>query len=232
VTRHNPLAAYLLRLWAYFSNRDVWFELLYGGRQGAPPWFLDLTEDELSFHRATRVLCNHALIEADPSTMLGVESAGYSMHGCVHSWTSHVLNQDRNLDIAQLALQCVGLRVPSNTDQGYWIIERRLLEHANACQAYIDEVVAQNCTDSSHDAIHSLGRLYADQGKLGDAEAMYRRALEGYEKALGCEHTSTLSTVNNLGTLYRNQGKLSDAEAMYRRALEGKEKALGCEHTS
>ncbi|KAF2258627.1 hypothetical protein CC78DRAFT_586912 [Lojkania enalia] len=79
---------------------------------------------------------------------------------------------------------------------------------------------------------------------------MYQRALEGYEKAWGPDHTSTLSIVNNLGNLYKNQGKLAEgpnhtlilstvnnlgllyadqgklaeAEKMYQRALEGKEK--------
>ena len=61
---------------------------------------------------------------------------------------------------------------------------------------------------------------------------MYERALRGYEKALGPEHTSTLSTVNNLGILYVDQGRLSDAEAMFERALRGREKAPGREHTS
>ena len=77
--------------------------------------------------------------------------------------------------------------------------------------------------------MHGLGMLYADQGKLGEAEKMYQRALEGYEKALGPEHTSTLDTVNNLGALYADQGKLGEAEKMYQRALEGYEKALGPE---
>ena len=35
---------------------------------------------------------------------------------------------------------------------------------------------------------------------------MYRRALDGYEKALGPDHTSTLDTVNNLGNLYSRSG--------------------------
>ncbi|SLM38841.1 nb-arc and tpr domain protein [Lasallia pustulata] len=60
---------------------------------------------------------------------------------------------------------------------------------------------------------------------MAEAEAMYRRALEGYEKAWGPEHTSTLNTINNLGSLYSSQGKMAEAEAMYRRALEGYEKA-------
>jgi Tetratricopeptide repeat len=60
---------------------------------------------------------------------------------------------------------------------------------------------------------------------------MYQRALTGYKKVLGPEHTLTLDTVNNLGTLYKDQGRLAEAEQMYVRALQGKEKALGGEHT-
>jgi len=56
---------------------------------------------------------------------------------------------------------------------------------------------------------------------------MYQQALQGYEKAWGLEHTSTLDTVNNLGNLYADQGKLVEAEQMYQRALQGYEKVLG-----
>jgi tetratricopeptide (TPR) repeat protein len=61
---------------------------------------------------------------------------------------------------------------------------------------------------------------------------MYNRALAGFEKAWGPEHTSTLDTVSDLGNLYKDQGRLEDAERMFNRALAGKEKALGPEHTS
>jgi tetratricopeptide (TPR) repeat protein len=67
-----------------------------------------------------------------------------------------------------------------------------------------------------------LGLLYADQGKLDEAEKMYQRALQEREKAWGPDHTSTLNTVGNL---YANQGKLDEAEEMYQRALQGREKA-------
>ncbi len=55
----------------------------------------------------------------------------------------------------------------------------------------------------------------------------YLRALDGYEKAWGPEHTSTLNTVNNLGLLYADQGKLAEEEKMYRRALDGNQDFLG-----
>jgi len=61
---------------------------------------------------------------------------------------------------------------------------------------------------------------------------MYLRVLDGYGKALGPDHTSTLSTVNNLGNLYRDQGKLAKAEQIYVRAPAGYKKALGPDHTS
>ncbi len=53
---------------------------------------------------------------------------------------------------------------------------------------------------------------------MKEAENMYLRALTGYEKAWGPEHTSTLDTVNNLGNLYRDQGKMKEAENMFQRA--------------
>ena len=77
-----------------------------------------------------------------------------------------------------------------------------------------------------------LGYLFNDQSKLAEAKQMYHRALQGYEKALGTEHTLTLDSVNNLGNLCCSQGKLVEAEQMYQRALQGYEKALGIEHTS
>ncbi|KAF4418763.1 Kinesin light chain [Colletotrichum fructicola] len=76
-----------------------------------------------------------------------------------------------------------------------------------------------------------LGILYSDQDRLKEAEGMFERALQGKEKALGPDHTSTLDTVNNLGLLYSDQGRLKEAEGMYDRALQGKEKALGPDHT-
>jgi tetratricopeptide (TPR) repeat protein len=52
---------------------------------------------------------------------------------------------------------------------------------------------------------------------------MHQRALAGFEKALGADHTSTLESVDNLGILYWEQGKLDQAEQMYHRARLGKE---------
>jgi tetratricopeptide (TPR) repeat protein len=92
--------------------------------------------------------------------------------------------------------------------------------------------IMNSLTEHGHSVQNNLGLLYSDQGKLDEAEKMYQRAFEGFEKALGPEHISTLLAVNNLGSLDRDQGKLDEAEQMYERAFEGFKNALGVEHTS
>lgn len=89
------------------------------------------------------------------------------------------------------------------------------------------------------DEVDALGALYADQGKMKEAEVMYWRALQRKELTLGPEHTSTLDTVNALVALYADQGKMKEAEAMYSDRLhlmsqmfikavrEGNEKIVG-----
>ncbi|KAF3031307.1 hypothetical protein E8E12_000040, partial [Didymella heteroderae] len=236
VKQQSELATKLLQLWAYFDNQDVWLELLQAGQNGSAEWFSELTEDQFSFDEAVRVLCDHALVEAEAEAVFGKdinESQGYSMHGCVHAWTMHVVNERWDDGMSRLALTCVGLHVPSTTASQYWVTQQRLLRHANRCREYIDDGSTEHDKSPSivH-AVHSLGDLYADQGRLDEAEEMYKRALKGKEAALGPHHTSTLDTVNNLGALYADQGKLDEAEEMYKRALKGREAALGPDHTS
>ncbi|KAN0072275.1 HET domain containing protein [Elaphomyces granulatus] len=230
VKQRNELSAKLLRLWAYFDNQDIWFELLRHGDSEDPDWIHELTEDELSFNGAVRVLSDHGLVEVDMSSQERIESRGYSIHGCVHSWTIYVLNKEWDWDLAKLVLKFVGSHSPGKESAKWWLTQRRLLQHAARCShAVLNGMVAD---DGMEWALHGLGDLYADQGKLDEAEKMYQRALQGYEKALGPDHTSTLLTVNNLGNLYADQGKLDEAEKMYQRALQGYEKALGPDHTS
>jgi tetratricopeptide (TPR) repeat protein len=212
------------------DNQDIWFELLQHSISDGPEWFSQLTEDELSFNQAVRVLCDHGLAQVDISSESGVESKGYSIHSCVHSWTIYFLNQKWDVGMAGLALECVGSHVPNSAARKAWVTQRRLIRHAVRCWYFVENGMISE--DGIAWVLDSLGNLYSDLGKLGEAEKMYKRALQGREKALGPEHTSTLSTVNNLGNLYADQGKLGEAEKMFERALQGYEKALGHERVN
>jgi Flp pilus assembly protein TadD len=185
--------------------------------------------DQFNFNKAVGLLCEHALVEADVTFQDDrVESLGYSMHSCVHSWTLHVLNQEQNANMAGLALQCVGRHMRDPNQHKSLVTERRLLRHAVRSWSFIvDSSVA---SDGREDHLHNFGHAFARQGRRDEAEKMYQRALQGKEKAWGPEHTSTLDTVNNLGILYADLGRLDEAEKMYQRALQGYEKSFGYEH--
>jgi hypothetical protein len=85
IKQQNEVSAILLRFWAYFDNQDIWLELLQHANSEDPKWIRKLTEDEISFNGAVRVLSEHGLVEVQDSALDLVESQGYSIHSCVHS---------------------------------------------------------------------------------------------------------------------------------------------------
>ncbi|OHW91780.1 NB-ARC and TPR domain protein [Colletotrichum incanum] len=202
----NQQAAELLRLWAYFDNYDLWYELLQAGGPEEPLWIHEMTEDKISFDAAMRVLLQRRLLQHADRCVANIERGVELEH---NAWMLHRLG---NL----------------YSDQGQ--LKKAEAMYERALQGYEKALGPEHTLTLS--TVNNLGNLYSDKGRLREAEAMYKRALQGYEKALGPEHTLTLSTVNNLGLLYKSRGRLNKAEAMFERALQGKEKALGPEHTS
>ncbi|KAJ5907909.1 hypothetical protein N7495_000591 [Penicillium taxi] len=227
IQKRDPDAADLLLLLACFDNRDIWYELLESGYDSlnVPVWFERTISSGLAFKISVKPLLRFSLLESKQ------QEGSYAMHPVVQEWCLHIGRTNKNMDLMQLnelALISVGYAVPTTSDRGYSELQRRLIPHAN----YLRYLGCSGDNSVLWGAYHGLGILYSDQGKLNEADEMYQRALAGYEKALGPDHTSTLDTVNNLGLLYSDQGKLNEAEEMYQRALTGCEKALGPDHTS
>jgi len=164
----------------------------------------------------------------------------YTTHSVVHTWAYHYSAKQVEPELARAATLTVGSAVPMEPTRDYTTMYRRFLPHAQVCsrRAVNALLTEDDCEvggnenedediNSLLDAIHMLSLLYEALGRLDEAEKMYMRALQGYEKAWGAEHTSTLNTVNNLGLLYVDLGRLDEAEKMYMRALQGYEKAHG-----
>jgi tetratricopeptide (TPR) repeat protein len=245
--RHEHTANLLL-LWSFLDNKDLWHSLFAATCSRSTvaarmllAWIGDVASSEVKFGRAMKLLRNYSLVEE-------VTETSYATHPVVHQWAHHSQGKRFATELSRLAVVVVGLAVPESSTRDYAALQRRLLLHAQACSSQIvkSEAVwggrAQRGSGGDVDegkeretvlnAVHLLGLLYADQGKLGEAEQMYKRALRGWEEALGPTHTSTLDTVNNMGNLYSNQGKLGEAEKMYERALHGYKEVLGPTHTS
>ena len=68
------------------------------------------------------------------------------------------------------------------------------------------------------------------QGKLPEAEVLWKEVLEVRRAQLGDRHTDTFKSINNLGLLLQKQGKLDEAEPLLRSALEARRATLPYRH--
>ncbi|KAM0741615.1 hypothetical protein ACQRIT_004472 [Beauveria bassiana] len=225
IKQQSPVAAMVLRQWAYFSNEDLWLGTLYSD-QGR------LREAETTYKRAL-----DGCDAWDPKHTLTLRT--------INNLGILYTNQDRlreaeamykrALDVYEEALgpnHTLALRTVNNLGTLY-VDQGRLREAEAMYKRALDgkEKAWGPNHISTLGTVNNLGVLYRAQGRLQEAETIYKRALDGYEKAWGPNHTSMLDTVNNLGSLYSDQGRLQEAEVMYKRALDGYEKAWGPNHT-
>jgi tetratricopeptide (TPR) repeat protein len=231
IQQRNPASARLLKLWAYFDRQDVWFELIQKecSAFAYDEWIQKLAEDELSFNHAVRLLCEFGLAYKEPSPQQVLGSEGYSMHSCVHTWTEFVLNQEWDESLAKLALSCVASMVPDTIEDKWWLLGRRLLQHAARHEHWIEDGKAD--FEGMEWELYRLGDLYSDQGKFAEGETMYLRGLH-LSEAVEPSPRWNLAAINNLANVYSDQGRLAEAEAMGIRALRGKEETYGLKHAS
>jgi tetratricopeptide (TPR) repeat protein len=235
VQRQSEEAACLLKLWGFLDSGEVWYELIAAGSDLAtetdvPAWLLAVAEDELAYGEAMGLLSRYSLTEGREGT------DSHSMHAVLHRWCGYLAEEEERQELGCLAAGLVASSVPLESDAEFWKTQKRLMAHGICVSRWIEEdsglgkerVIGASVRPGH---FHNLGYLLDDEDRQR-AEKMYRRALQGYEKAWGSEHTSTLDTVNNLGALYKDLGRLDEAEEMYERALQGYEKAWGPEHTS
>lgn len=222
IEQHNPGSAKLLKLWACFDRQDVWFELLRHASSSDEEWLRELTEDELSFNKAIRLLRDYGLVDADSSLRQSSGSGGYSVHSCVHSWMVFVLNKSWDESLARLALHCIAAETHETSGPKkwcWWLVHRRLLPHVLRCKHLINDKKVN--IEGMYAALHNLGSVCKSQEKLTEAEALYSLALYGKEKTLGPMHVSTLDTIHAIGIVCDQQSNLAKAEAMYARACHG-----------
>lgn len=76
----------------------------------------------------------------------------------------------------------------------------------------------------------SLAHLLDDQGKLDEAEPLFREVLSTKRHILGGCHPDTLLSIDKLAHLLRAQGKLNEAESLHRELLSIRREVFGDHH--
>lgn len=82
------------------------------------------------------------------------------------------------------------------------------------------------------DALNNLAALYHLQGRLDDAEPLYREALERGREVRGPDHPETLVSAANLGELWADRGRLEDAQELLEGTVASQQRVLGTDHPS
>jgi len=62
---------------------------------------------------------------------------GYSIHPVVHQWASYLDGQRQEDEWARLALAVVGQSVPAGGTREYWVVQRKLIPHADMVRRWI-----------------------------------------------------------------------------------------------
>ena len=75
-----------------------------------------------------------------------------------------------------------------------------------------------------------LGDVYYDIGEYGDAETMYRAALDLRRELLGERHVDVASTLSEYGEAIRKQWRYDEAERLLVEALALHRELLGDDH--
>ncbi|RII17513.1 hypothetical protein CUC08_Gglean002353 [Alternaria sp. MG1] len=231
-------AADLLSLMSFFDRQGI-PEALFRVQDGeavcddvASAGFDDEFEDDILMLRDYSLVT----VAADEKT--------FEMHSLVQLATRQWLQgQDEASVWLEVALEVLAAAFPSGQPET-WATCRILFPHTTKVLGQMSDTNNEARLDCATIATNAAWYLmltgeYANAeynariavtGKHGEAEVMHRRALKGYEDALGREHPDTLTSVSQLGSALEGQGKCEEAQAMYRRVLEGSEKVLGRQH--
>jgi tetratricopeptide (TPR) repeat protein len=79
-------------------------------------------------------------------------------------------------------------------------------------------------------SLNALGNLLRDQGKLDEAETIWRETLRMRREVLGNAHADTQASVNNMGVILYMQGRLSEVEPYFLESLQTRRRVLGSDH--
>jgi hypothetical protein len=171
VKERDEAAASLLRLWTFLDNRDLWHGLLRAAIESQvrwPDWLREMADNELAFVNAVELLQNYSVIESKKG------SKSYGIHPAVHRLASYMENDGRRGEFLQLAVKLVGWAVPDLKTEQDWVLQRRLLPHADRCSYWIlVEIESFYSIERHFDresavemlvATHRLGNLYVHQG--------------------------------------------------------------------
>jgi tetratricopeptide (TPR) repeat protein len=210
----DPLAGQVLRILAWYAPDGIPRRLLDG-----------LTDPPAVMHAVGR-LAVYSMLTAGPGTL--------AMHRLVQAVTRTPDPDDPHRDLEaiaaardQAARQLADALPADWQDPAGWPDWRMLLPHIDALASHAPP---DTDTQATGYLLNQAGVFLTGQGQPGRAAGYLRRALTGYVRVLGADHSATLSTRNNLASAYQSAGDLGRAIPLLEQTLADRERVLGADH--
>jgi tetratricopeptide (TPR) repeat protein len=216
IQRDSPLSFKLLQLMSFLDPAEISEELIRSAS------FLE-NESTVQFSKAVALLLSFALLYR-------LESSKYRLHRLVSFWMRVQMDlepdgEDNLISAMQLAYNSFPARPMDDYSKC-----TQCLPHAIAT---LEHTGRKNLTvELRWDLQMVVGLALAAKADYATAMEWYERALDGYEKTLGIDHSSTLDTVHNMALVFDNQGEYGKALEWYQRALDGCETRRHSEWTT
>ncbi|MCK5661163.1 MAG: tetratricopeptide repeat protein, partial [Methanosarcinales archaeon] len=169
----------------------------------------DVDNDPVILAELLEPLTQYSLIRRDSS------SRTYSIHRLVQAVLRDRMDASTQRLWAERVVKAVNCAFPY-VEFSNWHLCNRLLPHALACAKVIEKWSLE--LEESATLLDQTGDYLQVRARYGEAEPIYKRALEIREKVIGTEHPDVATNLNNLAGLYRDQGKYQMAEPLYKRA--------------
>lgn len=219
VTAENPAASALLELSAFLAPDAIPYCILIAGADHLGDLLTnyighdgnDCEERQLALCELLALLSQYSLINWDP------DQNAYSVHRLVQAVVRDEIEQTTAYSWLEIVTVAITDAYPGSEFK-HWETCTYLLPH----WLRVDEQAHQTRYES--EALVALlsqaGVFLKDQGRYGEAELLFHRALGMYQRLLGERHPAVANSLNNLATVYSNQGRYSEAESLFRQALE------------
>jgi len=182
----------------------------------------DNTWDDFSYRASVNLLVRYGLVRPIAEPWKGI-----TMHGLVR-WRASV-GMDREqywrLYIAFIAAVCESVGEEADSI--------RLRRHVVVHLPPKDEILGRT-DDVKAEGLWrmwtTIGHVLWKEGRWKEAEELQVKVMEASSRALGEEHSDTLTAIANLAATYRKQGRTQKAEKLDVKVMKARSRVLGEEH--
>ncbi|WP_208341799.1 tetratricopeptide repeat protein, partial [Aetokthonos hydrillicola] len=221
VLESNPTAADLICVCAFLATDAIPEEIFTIGGKELGENLSRVADKPLDFLDVTKEAVRFSLIYRNPTHKT------FDIHRLVQQVLKAEMDEEKCRQWLQRTV-CAVTKVFPNVEYANWQHCERLLTHALSAINWINQYQFE--LETAALLLARTGYYLLERGQYSEAEPLYKKALELYQRLLGQEHPDVAQSYNNLAELYRAQGRYQDAEPLCQKALELRQRLLGQEH--